>query len=140
MLEEIKALLEEKDKAYKEFKEEYDKACDRFNNRLLELLPYKGKIIKVVYSLYVIPIYIKVREVFKHGDNIVIRGYGFSSEFTKYVDATWAGWDFMKSYEFRIEDIGEAINYITIIDEIEFSNAFNDMVEKMKQEHLNELL
>jgi hypothetical protein len=140
MLKEIKKLLEEKDKAYKEFREKYDKVRDRFNNRLLELLPYKGKIIKVT-DFYGCPVYIKVRELFKHsGDKIIIRGYGFSSEFTEYADATWANWSFMKTHEFQIDDIEKEVKNITIIDEVEFSNAFNDMIEKMKQEHLNELL
>lgn len=140
MLEEIKALLEEKNQACKEFREEYDKACNRINNRLLELLPYEGRMIKVIDSLYVIPIYIKVRELFKHRDRIIIRGYGFSSEFTEYADATWANWSFMKTHEFQIDDIEKEVKNITIIDEIEFNAAFTEMIDKMKQKHINELV
>ena len=141
MLEELKKLLKEKDEAYKEFRSKYDEKCDEVNNKILELLPYEGKLIKVQDdNLYYIPLYIRVREIFRHGDKIIIRGYGFSSEFTEYADATWADWSFMKTHKFQIDDIEKEVKNITIIDEIEFSNAFNDMVEKMKQEHLNELL
>lgn len=138
MLEELKKLLKEKDEAYKEFRSKYDEKCDEVNNKILELLPYEGKLIKVQDdSLYYIPLYIRVREVFKHGDRIVIRGYGFSSEFT---DTTWSHWTFMKYFEFDFDDIEREIKKITIITESEFNSAFDEMINSMRYEHMKEML
>lgn len=140
MLEEIKKLQEEKDKAYDEFRKAYDQKCKEYNDKLLELLPYEGKCVKIIDDLYEIPKYIKVREVFRHGDRIVIRGYGFSGEFTKYADATWFEWDYMMGYDFRIDEIVSKIKNIAIINETEFTNAFNDLVNKIRYNHLNTMI
>jgi hypothetical protein len=137
MLEELKKLLKEKDEAYKEFRSKYDEKCDEVNNKILELLPYEGKLIKVQDD---ITIYIRVREVFKHGNRIVIRGYGFSSEFTEYADATWVNWDFMTSHEFRIENIEAEIKNITIINEVEFNRSFDQLINNMRYEHMKKML
>ena len=134
MLEELKKLLKEKDEAYKEFRSKYDEKCDEVNNKILELLPYEGKLIKVQDD---ITTYIRVREVFKHGNRIVIRGYGFSSEFT---DATWSHWTFMKYFEFDFDDIEQEIKKITIITETEFNSAFDEMVNSMRYAHMKEML
>ena len=141
MLEELKKLLKEKDEAYKEFRSKYDEKCDEVNNKILELLPYEGKLIKVQDdNLYYIPLYIRVREIFRHGDKIIIRGYGFSSEFTEYADATWVNWDFMTSHEFRIENIESEISNITIINEVEFNSEFDKMINNMRYEHMKKML
>lgn len=134
MLEELKKLLKEKDEAYKEYRSKYDEKRDEVNNKILELLPYEGKLIKVQDD---ITTYIRVREVFKHGDRIVIRGYGFSSEFT---DATWSHWTFMKYFEFDFDDIEREIKKITIITESEFNSAFDEMINSMRYEHMKEML
>ena len=141
MLEELKKLLKEKDEAYKEFRSKYDEKCDEVNNKILELLPYEGKLIKVQDdSLYYIPLYIRVREIFRSGDKIIIRGYGFSSEFTEYANATWASWDFMPSHEFQIENIESEIKNITIIDEVTFNRSFDQMLNNMKYQHMQKML
>ena len=141
MLEELKKLLKEKDEAYKEYRSKYDEKCDEVNNKILELLPYEGKLIKVQDdNLYYIPLYIRVREVFKHGNKIIIRGYGFSSEFTEYADATWVNWDFMKYFEFDFDDIEQEIKKITIITETEFNSAFDKMINNIRYEHMKEML
>ena len=137
MLEELKKLLKEKDEAYKEFRSKYDEKCDEVNNKILELLPYEGKLIKVQDDIIT---YIRVREVFKHGSRIVIRGYGFSSEFTDYADATWSHWTFMKYFEFNFDDIEREIKKITIINETEFNSAFDEMINSMRYEHMKEML
>ena len=137
MLEELKKLLEEKDEAYKEFRSRYDEKCDEVNNKILELLPYEGKLIKVQDDIIT---YIRVREVFKHGNRIVIRGYGFSSEFTEYADATWSYWTFMKYFEFDFDNIEREIKKITIITETEFNSAFDKMINNIRYEHMKEML
>jgi hypothetical protein len=137
MLEELKKLLKEKDEAYKEYRSKYDEKCDEVNNKILELLPYEGKLIKVQDD---ITIYIRVREVFKHGNRIVIRGYGFSSEFTEYADATWSHWTFMKYFEFDFDNIEREIKKITIITETEFNLAFDQLINSMRYEHMKEML
>lgn len=137
MLEELKKLLKEKDEAYKEFRSKYDEKCDEVNNKILELLPYEGKLIKVQDDIIT---YIRVREVFKHGNRIVIRGYGFSSEFTEYVDATWSHWTFMKYFEFDFDNIEREIKKITIINETEFNSEFDKMINSMRYEHMKEML
>lgn len=137
MLEELKKLLKEKDEAYKEYRSKYDEKRDEVNNKILELLPYEGKLIKVQDDIIT---YIRVREVFKHGDRIVIRGYGFSSEFTEYADATWSHWTFMKYFEFDFDDIEQEIKKITIITETEFNSAFDKMINNIRYEHMKEML
>ena len=137
MLEELKKLLKEKDEAYKEFRSKYDEKCDEVNNKILELLPYEGKLIKVQDDIIT---YIRVREIFRHGNRIVIRGYGFSSEFTEYADATWSHWTFMKYFEFDFDDIEREIKKITIITESEFNSAFDEMINGMRYEHMKEML
>lgn len=139
MLEEIKKLQEERDIAYAEFRKAYDQKCKEYNEKLLELLPYQDKIIRVDNSSG-ISIYIKVREVFKHGDKIIIRGYGFTSEFTVYADATFVNWDFMQSFEFSLDYIASEVKKINIITEGEFNMAFYKMISQMKQKHINELV
>ena len=89
---------------------------------------------------YSTPLYIKVDEVFKHGSKIIIRGYGFRSEFTNYRDATWSDWDFMKSYEFEIDFIELEVKKIHIICEVEFNSAFDNMINNMRYAHMKEML
>ena len=137
MLKELKKLLKEKDDAYKEFRSKYDEKRDEVNNKILELLPYEGKLIKVQDDIIT---YIRVREVFKHGDRIIIRGYGFRSEFTEYADATWVNWDFMTSHEFRIESIESEIKNITIINEVEFNRSFDQLINNMRYTHMKKML
>jgi hypothetical protein len=139
MLEELKKLQEEMSKAREEAFEKYEKMYDEYCNKILEFLPYMNKIIKV-QGFYGYPLYINVREIFRHGDKIVIRGYGFSSEFTEYADATWANWDFMTSHEFRIESIESEIKNITIINEVEFNRSFDQLINNMRYEHMKKML
>ena len=139
MLEELKKLQEEMSKAREEAFEKYEKMYDEYCNKILEFLPYMNKIIKV-QGFYGYPLYINVREIFRHGDKIIIRGYGFSSEFTEYADATWSYWTFMKSFEFDFDNIEREIKKITIINETEFNSAFDEMINSMRYEHIKEKL
>ena len=141
MLEELKKLLEEREKAWQTYRQAYDESQEAFYEKLLEVLPYKDKIIKVQDDCsYSNPIYIKVDEVFKHGSKIIIRGYGFISEFTNYRDATWSNWDFMKSHEFEIDFIELEVKKIHIISEVEFNSAFDKMINNMRYAHMKEML
>ena len=141
MLEQLKKLQKEKDEAWKEFRKAYDAKCEEFNDKVLELLPYEGKCVKITDdSVYCVPHYIKVREVFRHGDRFIIRGYGFAGEFTNYADATWFDWNYMQSYDFQIEQVIEKVKCIEIIGEQEFTNAFNGLINKIRYNHLNTML
>ena len=107
----------------------------------MKLLPYEGKLIRIdnAYAIGT-SIYIKVDELFKHGDKIIIRGYGFKSEFTPYRDATFAIWDFMQSFEFRLENIEREVEKIHIIDEVAFNRSFDQMINSMRYRHMQEML
>lgn len=137
MLEQLEKLQKEKDKAYEVFKEEYDKVCKQFEEALLAEIPFMNKIIKVKAD---IPKYIKVREIFKSKNTIILRGYGFWSEFTSYNDATFANWDFMMEHEIFFNSIEEELKDIVEITEVEFNNAFDAMINSMKTKHMNILL
>ncbi len=141
MLEELKKLLEEREKAWQTYRQAYDESQEAFYEKLLEVLPYRDKIIKVRDdNSYSNPLYIKVEEVFKHDSKIIIRGYGFISEFTNYRDATWSNWDFMRSYEFEIDFIELEVKKIHIISEVEFNTAFDKMINNMRYAHMKEML
>lgn len=141
MLEELRKLLDEREKAWQTYRQAYDESQEAFYEKLLEVLPYKNKIIKVQDdNSYSTPLYIKVEEVFKHGSKIIIRGYGFISEVTDYRDATWSNWDFMRSYEFEIDFIEYEVRKIHIISEVEFNSAFDKMINNMRYAHMKEML
>ena len=141
MLEELRKLLDEREKAWQTYRQAYDESQEAFYEKLLEVLPYKDKIIRVQDdNSYSTPLYIKVEEVFKHGSKIIIRGYGFISEVTDYRDATWSNWDFMQSYEFEIDFIELEVNKIHIISEVEFNSAFDKMINNMRYAHMKEML
>lgn len=135
MLEKIKQLINKRQEAYTAFREAYDKACEDFSNELMKVLPYENQYVKIQSSLYSFIKYIKVIEIFKHGDEIIIRGYGFHSEFTEYADATYAIWDYMCSHEFKIDEIEKEISSISIITEKEFTEAFRQMINQMQDVH-----
>jgi hypothetical protein len=141
MLEELRKLLDEREKAWQTYRQAYDESQEAFYEKLLEVLPYKNKIIRVQDdNSYSTPLYIKVEEVFKHGSKIIIRGYGFISEITDYRDATWSNWDFMRSYEFEIDFIEYEVRKIHIISEVEFNSAFDKMINNMRYAHMKEML
>lgn len=141
MLEELKKLQKENDKAYDELRQAYDQKCKEYTQKLLELLPYKGKCVKITDdTVYCVPHYIKVREIFIQKDRVVIRGYGFAGEFTKYVDATWFDWSYLTSYDFQIYQVEDKVKCIEIIGESEFTAAFNELINKIRYNHLNTML
>ena len=141
MLEELRKLLDEREKAWQTYRQAYDESQEAFYEKLLEVLPYKNKIIRVQdNNSYSTPLYIKVEEVFKHGSKIIIRGYGFISEVTDYRDATWSNWDFMQNYEFEIDFIELEVRKIHIISEVEFNSAFDKMINNMRYAHMKEML
>ena len=141
MLEELKKLLEEREKAWQTYRQAYDESQEAFYEKLLKILPYKGTIIKIQDdNCYSNPLYIKVEEVFKHGPKIIIRGYGFISEFTDYRDTIWSHWDFMRSYEFDIDLMELEVKKIHIISEVEFNSAFDKMINNMRYAHMKEML
>lgn len=144
LIENIEKLLEEKDKAYEVFQNEYNEAIDDFRNKLEELLPYKGKYLYIKDTIKDLEVYLKVDEMFKsrafsgNRDVILLRGYGFYSAFTEYADSTFVHWSFFMEHNIDISgtwSLEEQINNIKIITEEEFDKAFDEMIEKMKQEH-----
>lgn len=137
MLEQLEKLQKEKDKAYEAFREEYDKVCKQFEEALLAEIPFVNKIIKIKSD---VPKYIKVRDVYKNKSTIILRGYGFWSEFTPYADSTFVNWDFMMEHEMYFNSIEEELKNIVEITEVEFNNAFDAMLNSMKARHINTLL
>lgn len=140
------ALNAEKEAAYRSYREAYDTAIKKYNEELCKLLPFKDKFVKIKTYIDNI-IYLRVDELFKHksinnsDDVIILRGYGFTYEFTAYADATYAHWDFYKSYEINLShsDLNTIINDIHIIDKDEFNKAFEEMINNMIEEHKNTL-
>ena len=141
MLEELKKLQEELHEAKLEAFEKYEELYNNYCEKILEFLPYKGKLIKVQDDcIYINPTYINVREIFRSGSKIIIRGYGFNSEFTEYADATWVDWDFNCSHEFYIDSIDREVEAISIINDIEFNSAFDKMINNMRYKHMQKML
>lgn len=137
---EIIKLLDKRYQTYQSCMEKYEEVCKEFEKKLIEMLPYEGKIIKIQENSHCVPRYIKVKEVFQHGNKIIIRGYGFYSEFTEYRDSTFADWDFMQSHEFMLNNIGTEIEKIHIINEVEFNRSFDQMINNMRYRHMQEML
>mgnify|MGYP003531167699 CR=1 FL=1 len=64
MLEELRKLLDEREKAWQTYRQAYDESQEAFYEKLLEVLPYKDKIIRIQDdNSYSTPLYIKVEEV-----------------------------------------------------------------------------
>jgi hypothetical protein len=140
------ALNVEKEAAYRSYREAYDVAIKKYNEELCKLLPFKDKFVKIKTYIDNV-IYLRVDELFKHksinnsDDVIILRGYGFTYEFTAYADATYAHWDFFQSYEINLShsDLNTIINDIHIIDKDEFNKAFEEMINNITKEHKNTL-
>lgn len=140
MIKKLEELNKERHEVYEKCWDEWHKYLETYRSKLLELLPYEGKFIKTDLDFEGVYSYIKVDEIFKHGgDTIVIRGYGFYSEFTEYLDATYTSWGFMKEIHIKIDRISEEIKKIQIITKEEFNQAFDLMIENMKKDHLKEI-
>lgn len=108
-------------------------------------LPYEGKYIKYIDTFDSTPIYMKVdwiRESPEKTDrknpySYTFKGFGFFGEFTGYNDET----DFDWSYWFEFDITGNDIEFtnkvkkIEIITKEEFDEAFEQMLEAMKEYH-----
>lgn len=142
----LTALNAEKEAAYRSYREAYDVAIKKYNEELCKLLPFKDKFVKIKTYIGNI-IYLRVDELFKHksinnsNDVIILRGYGFTYEFTDYADATYGHWDFFTSYEINLShsDLNTIINDIHIIDKDKFNKAFEEMINNIIKEHKNTL-
>lgn len=137
----LKELEEQKSKAYEDAFEKYNELKEQYNKKIIELFNYENKYLKITHLEDIS--YIICDEVFKYKDlsdrnAILIRGYGFTSLFTPYADATYVRWDEFFEHNIYIDDnydIAEQIKEITEITPDEFNQAFETMVGKLISKH-----
>lgn len=139
--------IEELENKQNSLNDERYKISDQIRELKLKLinLPYEGKYIKYIDVFDSTPIYMKVdwiREAPDKADrhrqySYTFKGFGFFGEFTGYDDAT----DFEWSYWFEFNIIGNYIEFtekvkkIEVITKEEFDEAFEQMLEAMKEYH-----
>lgn len=132
MLTELKKAIEERDLAWKKYRQEYDKVLNDFKNKIPEILPYKNKYIKVYDK------FIKVESLFLYGNKIHIRGYGFYGNNEGCSESNCFTIDGSMFYEFDIYDIEIVTKNIKIIDKAEFDKQFYYLINYMQKEHSNQ--
>jgi hypothetical protein len=108
-------------------------------------LPWEGKYIKYVDEFDSTPIYMKVEWIKpnpNHGDNIhtysyIFKGFGFFGEFFGHDDNTDFDWSYW--FEFNIsgnyDNFRNKIAKIKVIDQKEFNEAFENMINSVKEYH-----
>ena len=108
-------------------------------------LPYEGKYIRYIDTFDNTPIYMKVdwiRDAPEKTDrkrpySYTFKGFGFFGEFTGHDDATDFDWSYW--FEFNISgnynEFKEKISKIEEITKEEFDEAFEMMLEAMKEYH-----
>lgn len=71
----------------------------------------------------------------------IMRGYGFSGEFTEYHDATWFNWDYMDEIYIygMMNDFEKKVSHIKIITKEEFDQKFNEYLDKTKELHAKKI-
>lgn len=132
MLTELKKALEERDLAWKKYRQEYDKVLNDFKNIIPKVLPYKDKYIKVYDK------FIKVESLFLYGNTIHISGHGFYGNIEGCSESKCFTIDGSMFYEFDIYDIEIVIKNIEIIDKTEFDKQFYYLINYMQKEHSNQ--
>lgn len=108
-------------------------------------LPWEGKYIKYIDVFDSNPIYMKVDHIRQSPEKIdrknpysyTFKGFGFFGEFTGYDDATDFDWSYW--FEFNITgnytEFTKKVKKIEIITKEEFDEAFEKMLEVMKEYH-----
>lgn len=132
MLTELKKALEERDLAWKKYRQEYDKILNDFKNIIPKVLPYKDKYIKIYNK------FIKVESLFLYGNTIHINGYGFCGNNEGCSESNCFTIDGSMFYEFDIYEIETVIKNIEIIDKSEFDKQFYYLINYMQKEHSNQ--
>ncbi len=132
MLTELKKAIEERDLAWKKYRQEYDKVLNDFKNIIPKVLPYKDKYIKIYDK------FIKVESLFLYGNKIHINGYGFCGNIEGCSESNCFKIDGAMFYEFDIYDVETVIKNIKIIDKTEFDKQFYYLINYMQKEHSNQ--
>lgn len=114
------------------YRKEYDKVLNNFKNKILKILPYKDKYIKIYNK------FIKVESLFLYSNKIHIRGYGFYGNIERCSESNCFTIDGSMFYEFDIYDIETVIKNIKIIDKTEFDKQFYYLIKYMQKEHSNQ--
>ena len=132
MLTELRKAIEERDLAWKKYRQEYDKVLNDFKDKIPEILPYKNKYIKIYDK------FIKVETLFLYGNKIHIRGYGFYGRNEGNSESNYFTIDGSMFYEFDVYEIETVIKNIEIIDKTEFDKQFYYLINYMQKEHPNQ--
>jgi len=139
--------IEELEDKFDSLSDEQHKVSSKIRELQLKLinLPYEGKYIKYIDVFDSTPIYMKVdwiRDTPEKTDrkrpySYTFKGFGFFGEFTGYDDATDFDWSYW--FEFNISgnynEFKEKISKIEEITKEEFDEAFELMLEAMKEYH-----
>lgn len=138
MTEEYRNIKEKFSKLRQELKEKMYLLSQEESEELLKVINFKGKYLHINETQNV---YLYVNEQFGHKDIytnepiLVLRGQGFSSEFTQYEDCTYSNWDQFFSHTIKIDNLDEALTHIKEITKEEYDKAFDSMIKKMIDEH-----
>ena len=146
-IEEIRKEIESLEKRQSSLNDEQHDISEKIRQLRLKLinLPFEGKYIKYIDTFDSTPMYMKVdwiRQAPEKTDrkrpySYTFKGYGFWGEFTGYDDATNFDWSYW--FEFNISgdysEIKDKITKIEVIDKKEFDEAFEKMIESVKEYH-----
>lgn len=130
---------------YLEYIKETEEEYEELRDKLSEISDNRRKVLEDSIDLLHKYIYIEERDsyiyvssIFKHGNKLIIRGYGFYYEFTKYDDATVAHWNWMFDHDIHLDSgytIEEQFKKIREITKEEFEHAFSEMMNGIKEHH-----
>ena len=144
---EIATLEKEREK----LNEEQSEISEKIRTLELKLinLPWEGKYIKYVDTFDSTPIYMKVDWIRESPEktrrnrqySYTFKGFGFFGEFTGYDDATQFEWSYWFEFDITgdLNDLKKKIEKIEEITKEEFNEAFELMIDTMKEYHYNKL-
>lgn len=146
-LQQIQDELKSLQKEYDAHSKEQHIISEKMRKLQLEAinLPWEGKYIKYIDVFDSTPIYMKVDHIRqspektdrKNPYSYTFKGFGFFGEFTGYDDATDFDWSYW--FEFNITgnytEFTKKVKKIEIITKEEFDEAFEKMLEVMKEYH-----
>ncbi len=148
--EELRQKIEELDKKRDALRDEENSLSEEIRKLELEQLnmPWEGKYIKYVDTFDSSPTYMKVKWIReskeqtdrKHPYAYTFAGLGFYGEFTGADDDTEFYWSYW--FEFTIKgnyaEVKKKIDKIVEIDKEEFDEAFDEMLNSLKEYHHND--
>lgn len=138
----LERLILVRDKAYQDYldaseavkNEELSQAnLDRFLGKFIRTGPNRN-ILMFVKEIF------KTKDPWKNSDDyFMLRGVGFESEFTPYMDALNFRFDGMYEYRLYVRSVLETdkLDEIEIITKEEFFNEFNKAIEKLNSESVS---